>query len=189
MFAPVIVAAFVLSVFAPSTLRAQQKSAPAAQNTPTPAATPTPQSIPPLTEIATGLDDQKRLLQEVKRRLGDDSVRQTVQQSLESLSTELDTRSKQTDEVLQSMPSLAELQDLSNEWAGQERRLAGLQRSIADRAAVLNTDIAWLNTQQERWTKLLNEIQLDPTLTELQSTVGQSLTDLQDTTALAQDQL
>jgi small-conductance mechanosensitive channel len=189
ILASIIGIAFLLSLAAPPGVRAQQKSSPAPQSTPSPIATPSPVSIPPLTEIASGLDDLKRLLQEVKRRLADDSARRDAKRSLEALSTELDTRSKQTDEVLESLPSMAELQDLDSEWTSVERRLTALGNSMVSRSTILNTDIAWLNNQEDRWTKLLHDVQLDPALAELQATISQSLNDVQTTRTFAQEQL
>src|SRR5262249_46397808 len=164
---------------------AQAKPTPSAS--PTVAASPTP---PPLTELANDAAAQKRQLQDVEKRLtNSNSQLITAGQTLESLATEVDMRVQQTDEILQSSPSMPELQDLDTEWTIQKNRLSVMNKNLVDWATVLNTDIAWLKGQQGKWTAVGEQLQSDTSLQELHGRINESLIELRDATAKAEEQL
>ena len=142
-----------------------------------------------LNEVAASGDELSRLLQDVKRRLANNSERVRVRQELYALTIELETRAQQTDEVLASLPSLADLQDLVTEWTVLRNRLAGMRRTLAANAVSLNEAIAWLNSQQQRWTSTYDQIQVDASLEELRTSIRHSVEDLKATKNLADDEL
>ncbi len=192
----IVLALYLLPVFSsltPGQSKTANRPSTVSQERPEPSPNPTitlpAQSAPPLTEIVSGADELERLLQEVKRRLANDSERVNIQGNLEALAGELQTRAQQTDEVLRSLPSIPELQDLDSEWAALGTRLDGMQKTLVRNAAVLNDDIAWLNSQQSKWNTILGQIQTDESLEELQSRIRQSINEIQSTRALAEDQL
>src|SRR5258705_8281182 len=64
-----------------------------------------------------------------------------------------------------------------------------MQKTLLAKAAVLNEDIAWLDVQQKKWNTILSQIQTDGSLEELQSRIRQSIGEIQNTKALAEDHL
>jgi potassium efflux system protein len=142
-----------------------------------------------LSEIATGIDDLNRLQQEVERRVTDDSERLVIQRNVENFGSDLDVRAGQAEEMLNSLPSLPELQDLHTEWLTLGNRLSGLRASLVANAAKLNADIDWLNIQQSKWSGILAQIQADASLEELLSRITQSLDAIQRTQKFADDRL
>ncbi len=154
----------------------------------TPTATPT-SSTPNLTEISGGADELQRLLLELKKRLANDSGSITSERSLEILAGELETRAQQADQILQSLPSLVDLQDLESEWTHLSVKLTQVQKSLAATTTVLDKDIAWLDRQQDKWNTIHDQISTAGSLEELRSRIQQSIEEIHSTKALAEDQL
>jgi potassium-dependent mechanosensitive channel len=191
-----VLGVFFCSGLLPSTVVGQK-------STPQPSASATPESSPvatvapspgpnrqtSLTEIATGADELKRLLQEVKIRTADDPQRVTVNGVIQAFGNELESRSAQTAEVLSSLPTLPELQDLEMEWRAVARDIENLQKELLDEVNHLTPDLVWLRTQETKWQLIQAEIQADSSLAELHETVSYTLQDIQATRALAEDHL
>jgi small-conductance mechanosensitive channel len=161
---------------------------PQAQPSPSPAAS-IAQPTPNLTQITTDLDTLDGQLVEVKRHLLNDAEQQRIQAADEILEAELDTRGSQTQEILNALPSLPELQDLDSEWRGLNLRVNISQRQFLERASLLNADVASLDAQNKKWSQILAQIQSDPSLNELQTRVRNSLADINTTSSDLAEQL
>ena len=192
-----VIALFVCSVLLPSTAVSQNPKPQAAEST-TPQSSPATPEVGPsppsnrqasLTEIATGADELKRLLQEVNRRTSDHRQRMVGTGTIQSFGAELESRSRQAVEVLSSLPTLPELQDLEMEWRALAQEIEHLQNELLEDVNHLNPDLVWLKAQEAKWQSLLVEIQADPSLAELYETVRTTLADIQTTRALTEDQL
>ena len=171
-----------------------------AQSNPKPAANPGAQPSPPpvasiaqptsnLTQITTDLDTLDGQLVEIKRHLLNETEEQRIRAAQETLESELDTRGGQTQEILNALPSLPELQDLDSEWRGLNLKVNISQKEFLDRASLLNRDVAALDSQNKKWSQILAQIQSDPSLSELQTHVRNSLADINTTSSELAEQL
>ena len=177
-----------------------QASSSKAQSNPKPAASPVAQPAlspgasiaqptPNLTQITTDLDTLDGQLVEVKRHLLNEAEEQLIRAAEETLESELYTRGVQSQEILNTLPSLPELQDLDSEWHGLNLKVNTSQREFLDRASLLNADLAALDSQNKKWSQILSLLQFDPSLSELQTRVRNALADLGTTSSELAEQL
>ena len=160
----------------------------AVQPSPVPAAS-IAQPTPNLTQINTDLDALDGQIFEVKRHLLNETELQRRQAAEVNLETELDTRGGQAQEILNALPSLAELQDLDSEWRGLKLQINASQKRLLDRASLLNSDVVMLDLQNRKWSEVLTQIQSDPSLSELQTRVRSVLADIATTSNQLRTQL
>src|SRR6201991_783380 len=166
---------------------------PPASHSPTPSPTPSPSpSVQPtrsLTEIGTGLDDLQGLLQEIKRGLATDDDRTRIDNMTKEFASQLQASSNDTDELLASLPSLPELQDVDSEWRALGVRIANMDGNLLSSATILNNDQKVLDAQHAKWSTILAQIQSDPSLGELQNRIRLALEDIESTRLKTEDQL
>ena len=190
---PVIVVLFIvlatgLNLNSQGQSKPNFNSAAPASASPSPGA-PATQPTPDLTQISTDLDNLDGKVIEIKRHLLNGSEIERAQDAAGTLEAELESRGVQTQEILNALPSLPELQDLDSEWRGLKSKVNVSQESLLDRASLLNSDIAALDLQQKKWSEVLVQIESDPSLTELQTRVRSSLNAIVSTNTDLADQL
>ena len=176
------------------TLTSKGQTQPTPQSSPQPEASTSPvvpvaQPTANLTQISTDLDVLDRQIVEIKRHMLSEAELQRGQAAESSLEGELESRGGQTQEILNALPSLPELQDLDSEWRGLKLKVNVSQKGFLDRASLLNSDITLLDAQQKKWSDTLAQIETDQSLTELQTRVRTSLNELSATSRDLADQL
>ncbi|MCI0662677.1 MAG: mechanosensitive ion channel [Acidobacteria bacterium] len=157
---------------------AQQPSPPASSGTPI-------ESFIPLSEINDRADEVKRTLREISGRL---VISQTEDQ-IKATQAHLDAQSRQTEEILESSPSLYELRDLDWEWRRYKDENTLHRKRLTQQINTLENDISFLKGEQSKWSNTLNQIADPAALEVVFDTIKTVLTGIDSTILQAREKL
>ena len=178
-----------LSIFLelPRQAIAQKNDQPKAQSAPT--ATPAAEQAIQLPEIVARAEELDLLLREMDERLGQDTVLNSIDQSLRSQDEIVRAQRPEVDELIATNPTLVELQGIEHDWMAYYNRYGDWSRMLTERVKLVEEDVRTLDVQQAQWEATLSQSRPDDTIKTVMDISRNSLSEIKTTKAKALGQL
>lgn len=132
----------------------------------------------PLANIADRAEQLELSLREMNAQIPSGSELSNVEQTLRIQAHELKKRSRLTSGILASSSPPLELEDQQRYWRSRARQYELQRRALTSRAATLEEQIHYLDSQQVIWLATRQRVQETPGLQALVERVDQELNDI-----------
>ena len=126
-----------------------------------PAAAVTPTPIP-FSEIVAQAESASASLKELASGISADTTAENVEQNLPAKTEEINAKLEEMARIVEGRPSLESLKNLETEWKTLSKNLPKWNDDLTSRAKKLEGDLEQLNTLEEKWKKMLNELKTSP---------------------------
>lgn len=112
----------------------------------------------PAEEITVRVEETRAFLEEIQSEMGSDSPLLTIQEGIPETERTVAALTAQTETLLSTRVTEGPLQDLDTEWSRAAARLESWQRSLTERTARLNEDLAALRQESRVWEATREEV-------------------------------
>jgi potassium-dependent mechanosensitive channel len=148
-----------------------------------------PQQTIPLPQITDQSEQLDRRLREFARQMPSTTELLAEQRSTEAHAEEILQRSLEVNQLLEGAPTTLEIEDEQRYWRSRGYTYAERRKLLTDRAAQLEQQILFLDTQMLRWQATLQQIQQREGIGTLVERTRRALEGIQSGRAQAQERL
>jgi potassium-dependent mechanosensitive channel len=142
-----------------------------------------------LPEIVARADELDQLLHRMTERLAPDPTLNSLDQFLRNQDDQIRARRPEVDELIAANPTLAELQELEQDWQAKYKQYVAWSETLTERVKGVEEDVRTLADQQPQWEATLAQIRDTGAIKAAIDRIRESLSEIQATKSKANEQL
>ena len=182
-------AVFPLHAQIPALLKPPIAPTPAAQAAATPTPSPTPVQAIPLPEIANQAEEMDGRLREVSKKLVPVLEVRVSDPEGKAHAEEVRQRARQTEDLLDGMPNMMQLQDEDHYWRALSDQYGSQRKVLTARAADIEEQVRLLDAKLAQWQATSEQVHQKPGLEVVAERVKREVAAIQKVRSDAQEQL